>query len=406
MTNLIIDPEFKALIPPLSSDEYNGLEKLIVADGCRDPIVVWNNTLIDGHNRYEICTKHNLPFKIQEMSFTSRDDVIDWMYSTQLSRRNLTDESRTYLIGQQYIARKKRDGASLGNKNALKQLPQNEGIVLLPQNEGVKTETAEKMSEELKVSRATVERAAEYARAVNTVSSNVGMETLKAKILQGEVKAAKKDIVELSKLKTEDQIKVVAKIEADPKRELKVILRENVIENRNNSLVTRVVPEGKYDVILADPPWEYSNSGFAMSAANQYPTMSVDQMIAEIPVKTLANDNAIIFMWATNPLLPDALRLMNAWGFEYKTNMCWVKERHTAGFYVFGQHELLLIGVKGAMLPNGDKQKSVINGSNDIHSKKPEVVYSIIEQMYPHMQYIELFARNTHYGWSVWGNEV
>jgi N6-adenosine-specific RNA methylase IME4 len=164
---------------------------------------------------------------------------------------------------------------------------------------------------------------------------------------------------------------------------------------------------GKFNVIYTDPPWQYSNSGFEMSAENQYPTVSTQDLMDRkiIPIPDTEKDS-IMFMWATNPLLEDALKVMNNWGFNYKTNIVWIKDRHTAGFYVFGQHELLLIGVKGSMLPIGDKPKSIVTGKNDIHSKKPEIVYEIIEQMYPNQKYIEMFARNKREGWTSWGNQV
>ena len=111
---LTIDPEFKQLIPPLSKEEYSGLETSVKLEGCRDSLVVWNNTIVDGHNRYEICTKNNIPFKIHEISFPDRDAAIDWIYSNQLSRRNLTDTMRTVLIGRQYTHRKKSVGKPNG----------------------------------------------------------------------------------------------------------------------------------------------------------------------------------------------------------------------------------------------------------------------------------------------------
>ena len=164
------------------------------------------------------------------------------------------------------------------------------------------------------------------------------------------------------------------------------------------------LPEGKYQVIYCDPPWEYSNSGFETSAQQKYPVMSIEEL-EQLNVKDLAAENSALFMWATNPQLEYALRLMNSWGFKYKTNLVWVKDRHTAGFYVFGKHELLLIGVRGSMLPE-EKFVSVITDSNKKHSKKPEKVYETIEKMYPGKKYVELFARNLHPGWCSWGNEV
>jgi len=164
------------------------------------------------------------------------------------------------------------------------------------------------------------------------------------------------------------------------------------------------LPKDKFQVIYCDPPWEYNNTGFSMSAEKQYPTMSIEKL-KELNVKELADDDCIMFMWSTNPLLKEAIELMNFWGFDYKTNMVWIKEKHTAGFYVYGQHELLLIGVKGSMLPIGKKFKSIIKGANKVHSKKPEAVYKIIESMYPELKYIELFQREKRRGWEGWGNE-
>lgn len=91
---LKIDPEFKNLIPPLTAEEYAGLEESILQEGCRDALIVWGDTLIDGHNRFEICTRHNIPFEITEMFFPSRDDVKLWMMRNQLARRNLNDFQR------------------------------------------------------------------------------------------------------------------------------------------------------------------------------------------------------------------------------------------------------------------------------------------------------------------------
>lgn len=215
-----------------------------------------------------------------------------------------------------------------------------------------------------------------------------------------EILAEYKDVIE--------QVKAEAKENDDLPTRAEVLKRiaERKREEHKKSLKEMPFPVNKFQVIYCDPPWEYSNTGFAMSVEKQYPTMPTEK-IAQMPIKEITAGNAVIFMWATNPLLEDALHVMRAWGFEYKTNMAWVKDRHTAGFYVFGQHELLLIGVKGSLLPTGEKAKSIITGSNNIHSKKPEIVYSIIEKMYPGLKYVELFARNEpRPNWTKWGNEV
>ena len=94
---MIIDNEFKGLIPPLTDEEYKGLEESILKDGCRDALVLWGEILVDGHNRYDICTRHNIPFRTVQMEFAGRDDVLLWMIDNQESRRNLTAYARGVL---------------------------------------------------------------------------------------------------------------------------------------------------------------------------------------------------------------------------------------------------------------------------------------------------------------------
>ena len=175
------------------------------------------------------------------------------------------------------------------------------------------------------------------------------------------------------------------------------------IEHRNVKTLEESV-QGKFPVIYADPPWSYSNSGFKGSAAEHYPTMTTEDICAmNIP----STENAVLFLWVTNPLLEDAMQVVNAWGFEYKTNFVWVKDKAThLGFYCFGKHELLFIATKGSMLPKQEGMvNSVVEAVRTEHSKKPEMVYEMIEAMYD-APYLELFARQSRQGWSSFGNEL
>ncbi len=164
------------------------------------------------------------------------------------------------------------------------------------------------------------------------------------------------------------------------------------------------LPEGKHQVIYADPPWQYQNTGFENSADKQYPTMPTSDICA-LDVPGLVLNNAVLFLWATNPLLADALEVIKAWGFEYKTNLAWVKNNFTRGFYAAGQHELLLVAVRGQCRPlDSGLRSSVFHFPKGQHSQKPDEVYAIIEAMYPG-PYVELFARADRPGWAKWGNE-
>jgi len=168
---------------------------------------------------------------------------------------------------------------------------------------------------------------------------------------------------------------------------------------------SRQLPQGKYQVIYADPPWQYDNSGFTNSAESQYPTMKTAD-ICKLQISDLSDETSILFLWATNPLLLDALRVMKAWGFEYKTNIAWIKDRGRGySWYVKSKHELLLVGTKKETPHPATKPDSCFEADRgDVHSRKPEIAYEIIESMYPGKK-IELFARINRDGWDSWGNE-
>lgn len=192
---LFIDREFADLIPPPSAEEYQQLEQNILADGCRDPLVVWdegkngNLVLLDGHTRYKICRAHEKSFNIKLMKFASRDAARDWMIKNQLGRRNLPAEQRKYLLGELYNNRKHENpGKPAGTK-----LGQNDPI-----------STAAKVAAENKVGEATVKRAGEFAAAVDKVADTAGSE-VKTAILNREVKSTDADVKKLAELPAKEQ---------------------------------------------------------------------------------------------------------------------------------------------------------------------------------------------------------
>jgi N6-adenosine-specific RNA methylase IME4 len=209
----------------------------------------------------------------------------------------------------------------------------------------------------------------------------------------------------LAKLDPEEQRAVVELVQTGEARHVKDALRQIAHEGKRQ-VTFREAVQGRFAVVYADPPWAYNNSGFDGSPDDHYPTMPTDDICA-MGVGERVTSNAVCFLWATNPLLEDAMRVMEAWGFAYKTNLCWVKDRDTyLGFYAVGQHELLLIGTKGSMVPLRDAiPKSVIHAPRTEHSRKPGM-HDLIERMYPDGPYLEMFARRpAGPRWSVFGNE-
>jgi N6-adenosine-specific RNA methylase IME4 len=162
----------------------------------------------------------------------------------------------------------------------------------------------------------------------------------------------------------------------------------------------------KHAVILADPPWRYDfEASGSREIENQYPTMELDE-IKKMNIET--EDDAVLFLWATAPKLIEALEVMKAWGFTYKTHLIWDKEIIGMGYWFRGQHELLLVGTKGNFSPPDETMRvsSVIRSRRREHSRKPDVIRTLISKWYPNSTKIEIFARQHFEGWDVYGNEV
>ncbi len=195
---------------------------------------------------------------------------------------------------------------------------------------------------------------------------------------------------------------VVLKAAKEVEREKRQERRQDRIES------TPVIPDGKYNVIYADPPWKY-DFGFDIygAADRHYHTMTI-QELCDLPIPVLVEDNAVLFLWVTSPKLFDAQKIIQAWGFEYKTSFVWDKVKHVMGHYNSVRHEFLLVCVRGSF----PKQSNTLHDSvieierSDEHSEKPDYFRQLIEDMYPKSKKIELFARQCAEGWDSWGNEL
>jgi N6-adenosine-specific RNA methylase IME4 len=175
-----------------------------------------------------------------------------------------------------------------------------------------------------------------------------------------------------------------------------------------NTEIDIKIPDGKYRIIYADPPWEYSDRKEYRpdgSAENHYPVMSI-QEICDMQLPEI-EDNAVLFLWVTSPLLEESFKVIKSWGFKYKTSFIWDKVKHNMGHYNSVRHEFLLIATKGSCLPDEKKLfDSVITEERKEHSVKPEIIYEIIETLYKYGKRIELFARKKRKGWDSFGNQL
>ncbi len=263
---------------------------------------------------------------------------------------------------------------------------------------------AEDTAQRTGVTERTVERDVRIAKNITPEAKELIRDT--------DVADRKVDLLSIAKLKPAEQLQVAEKIAAGKAKTVPEAQRELRLDQKREQWSQAPAPItdmlGCFGVVYADPPWKYDFSkDNADSIEAHYPTMELTD-ICDMPVKDIADDDCILFLWATSPKLQEAMAVMAAWGFDYKTHMVWYKEHIAMGYYARQQHELLLIGTRGTPgtpLPE-HRPRSVIQEKKTEHSRKPIRFYEIIEAMYPHLNKVELFCRAPREGWSVWGNEV
>lgn len=212
---LDIDAEFKSLIRPLRRDEHVQLEANLILDGCRDPIMIWNRIIVDGHNRYEICNRLHIPYAVQKVEFDSRNEAIVWICNNQLGRRNITEETRKYLIGRQYEAEK-----AVGfrrNEDGHKQYTYFSKLVKADESHAIIGKehcessrcTANRVGKTYQVSSGAVQKYGKYSAALDTIAEMAP--DLAAQILSGSYKISYHNLLALSMMETEEVQKLSQK---------------------------------------------------------------------------------------------------------------------------------------------------------------------------------------------------
>ena len=440
-----IDKEFAELIPPLTEEEYKGLEVSLIAEGCRDALVVWNGILVDGHNRYKICTEHSLTFRTTQKEFEDRDAAKLWIMKNQLSRRNLNDFQHIEIVHK--------------CEDAVKAQAKRRMLVGKPSSEGAdpsvklsKGRATDELGSMAGVSASTYEHAVEVldkapkpvldAVRKNEISINAGYEVTKMQPeQQAEVSERiengekPKDVVSEVRLrsgispKTYERAVVVIENapeeikaelrngnisinqaykqvkKAEKRAERQSAITEQLSKPKTSRYVDIFTTDKKYRVIYADPAWSYDDKQDTEKlggAVKHYPTMPLEEICA-LPVPT--EKNAVLFLWTTSPMLEDVFKVINAWGFKYKSSFVWDKVSHVMGHYNSVRHEFLLVCVKGSCTPDVAKlYDSVVSIERTEHSRKPEYFRQMIDTLYPVGERLEMFAREASEGWDVWGN--
>lgn len=369
---------FKNIIPALSLDEYNQLEKNILNDGIREPLVVWDGTLIDGHNRYSIAKKHNLDYSTVNIDFPDDNAAKEWIILNQFGRRNINGFQRSELAIElkPIIAARAKENQRGG-----------QGGVLLSQKSVEAKDTQKELAAIAGVSHDTIAK-------VEKIKASASPEIVE-QVRSGEMSINQGYLF----AKRDESRKAV----------------EQRVEKHKQSITGAVDifnTDKKYNIVYADPAWDYWSSG-VWNQRNHYRTMSIDEICA-LPVKDITDKDCILFLWVTYPILQECFRVIEAWGFKYSTaGFVWVKKNKVAGTPFFGignwthaNSELCLLATKGSIKRIDDCIAQIIETPKEEHSKKPAITRELITRLVGALPRIELFSRDAVDGWDVWGNEV
>ncbi len=383
-----IDPEFRKLIPPLRPEELEQLETNLVAEGCRDPLVLWKGTLIDGHNRYEICTRLKIKFQTVEIVLASREHVLLWIAENQLGRRNLTDDQRgaiAVLVKERRVKLALSERAAKAREYGGKATPQE----VAGRKDRLGANVAPKRSDRSHKSSVQVAKAAHVSERKVREIEQVRKASPQAfeRIVTGEttLRDVKRDL-------------------RDTERQVKLDANRKLVET---AAPAELIP-GHYSAIVIDPPWDWGDEGDADQfgrARPTYATMPIEE-IAALPVNEWAAKNAHLYLWITNRSLPKGFALLERWGFRYVTVLTWCKPSIGMGNYFRGSTEHVLFGVRGSLpLLARDVGTYFAAPRPKGHSAKPREFYELVERCSPG-PFLDVFARSPRDGWTLWGAEA
>jgi N6-adenosine-specific RNA methylase IME4/ParB-like chromosome segregation protein Spo0J len=351
-----------AIVPPIGRESFTALREDINRRGIQVPLEITDaDVVLDGHLRLQVAL--GLGLAEVPVRIVNPPDGLEYLLMAAVHRRQLEPGQRIALVLELELYQQTRGQARARQRANLKQHASTEGADLPPRG---------KSRDFVAAAAGTSPRTAQ-----NVITVKDADPELYEQIRQGRIA---------------------------PDRAARQVLQRR----RDEQLDTAPpLPDGLFDLTLGDPPWRLPGSPDSSRAVeNHYPTMPLDEIIAlEVP----AADDAILFLWAVNSKLPEALQVIEAWGFGYTSNFAWVKDRWGLGSYNRCQHELLLIATRGRFRPPPENKRvsSVITAPRTEHSAKPPCLYEMLEAMYPRTRKLELFARGkSRPSWTAWGNQA
>jgi N6-adenosine-specific RNA methylase IME4 len=373
------------LFPPLSPDEYAALRDSIRANGQRLPVTLHRDgRILEGRHRARVCAE--LGRSVVTETFTGTDaEALAFVLDLNLKRRHLSESQRAMIAA-------KLPGHPHGGDRRSDQAA---NLPVVPQAGKARL---------FNVSERSVRDAvAVHARAIPPIVVAVEQGHMPVSLA---VRAA--NLSEAGQQRVASEMhngRSLATLVLSTQRRERMAAIERDAQHVPLSALGRTFP-----VLYADPPWHfdaYSEGGLEKAAAMQYPTMLVADICA-LEVSKIAARDAVLFIWAVPAIFPDALEVVSAWGFTYKTFAVRVKRNIACGLWFRGQHDPLIVATRGNMPPPPELHSSVFfdDAPTGPHSAKPDAVRDWIAEAYPGAGRIELFARTASPGWVAWGNQA
>jgi N6-adenosine-specific RNA methylase IME4 len=382
---LKVDPELRSFCPALTEAELAQLEENLVAEGrAVEPLVTWQGTLLDGHNRHEICRRRGLPFTTREAKgVETREDALAWIVKNQLGRRNLTPEGASYLRGRRYNLEKKGHGGARATGKTFR------------------LETAERLAREFLVTDRTIRNDGTFAAALDAVAENVGVE-LREKVLARGSSLSRAEVVELARLSPDEQFaqaqKHLGEVSPDVRRRKRRLVPrppKGFVEEASAPAPVapepgrvfssfEAIPSGGYACLYVDPPWELVPS----------------HELAGMDLARLgSSEGARLWLWTTWSLLRRGvvLNLLKKWGFVWEGEAVWLKD---------GPATEVLLLARSRALPKrvGEGGTTLLTGAPD-ETGRPSGARELVAASASGPK-IELFARRAVAGWDTFTPEL